>query len=530
MKTIGLSALLVIAGQFVSAQGKKDSVLLNAKDKLGRATNKIDTANTRIHTTLDSLVLYSDSKSRAAFHKADSIRSGFQSKVDSLQQAYQRPVNKMDSVSRRWQRKLDSLQSLRLPTNKLLSKYKSKLDSVSRTKTQSLAELNQKVDKLKSKATEGLKGINLPPQMQAPVNKLTQSIQGYKIPVVNGKIPGVDFSSARLPGFQGLQLSSGNQKMPSLGNTKVPGLNGVGEASKLNGFTNGSKELSTITNQMSGYGKDLQNITQGKMNEVKNLDKTAENEIMKTEAMGELKGKTGEIDKYKGKLKGRPDSAALKMVKDQAKTELMKEATDHFKGQEAVLKQAMGQMSKLKTKYSEVKSIADLPKKLPNPLKGTPFIERIVPGITFQIFNKGHFLLDVNPMALYCITPRLSAGAGWVERVAFDKPNPNMERVYGPRTVFQLSWTKGFTFRFQPELLNTFVPPQLIPTPGVTEGQREWVWSALVGMKKEFTVYKKIKGNTEVMYNLYNPESKSPYADRLVVRFGFEFPMKKKKR
>ena len=523
---------MVIIAQFVSAQGKKDSVISKTKDKLGRATNKIDTANTRIHTTLDSLVLYSDSKSRAAFHKADSIRSGFQSKVDSLQQAYQKPVHKMDSVSRRLQHKLDSLSAIAsskasLP-DKLISKYKSKLDSVTRAKSQKLAELNQKVDKLKSKATKGLKGINLPPQMQAPINKLKQSIQGYKIPIVNGKIPGVDLSSARLPGFQGFQLSSGNQKLPSLGNTKVPGLKGVGETNKLNGVTNGSKELSTITNQASGYGKDIQKITQGKMNEVKNLDKTAENEIMKTNAMGELKGKTGELDKYRGQLKGRPDSAALKMIKDKAKAELMKEATNHFKGQEAVLQQAMGQMSKLKTKYSEVKSIADLPKKLPNPLKGTPFIERIIPGITFQIYNKGHFLLDVNPVAFYRITPRLSAGAGWVERVAFDKPNPNTDRVYGPRTVFQVNWKKGFTFRFQPELLNTFVPPQLIPTPGVTEGQREWVWSAFVGMKKEFTVYKKIRGNTEVMYNLYNPESKSPYADRLVVRFGFEFPMKKK--
>lgn len=523
---------MAITAQFVSAQGKKDSVLLNAKDKLGMATNKIDSANNRAYTAVDSLVLHADDTSQTAFHKADSIRSGFQSKVDSLQQAYQKPVHKMDSVSRRLQHKLDSLSAIAsskagLP-DKLISKYKSRLDSVTRAKTQKLAELNQKVDKLKSKATESLKDINLPPQMQGPVNNLTQSIQGYKIPIVNGKIPGVDLSSARLPGFQGLQLPSGNQKMSSLGNTKVPGLKGMGEANKLNGFTNGSKELSTITNKASGYGKDIQNITQGKMNEVKNLDKTAENEIMKTEAMGELKGKTGEIDKYKSQLGDRSDSSVLKMVKDQAKTELMKEATDHFKGQEAVLKQAMGQMSKLKTKYSEVKSIADLPKKLPNPLKGTPFIERIIPGITFQVYNKGHFLLDVNPVALYRITPRLSAGAGWVERVAFDKPNPNTDRVYGPRTVFQVNWTKGFTFRFQPELLNTFVPPQLIPTPGVTEGQREWVWSALVGMKKEFIAYKKIRGNTEVMYNLYNPESKSPYADRLVVRFGFAFPMKKK--
>ena len=117
-----------------------------------------------------------------------------------------------------------------------------------------------------------------------------------------------------------------------------------------------------------------------------------------------------------------------------------------------------------------------------------------------------------------------------MERIAFDKLKfqQNTERVYGPRAAFQFLWTKGINFRFLPELLNTHVPPQLVANPS-DNGNREWVWSAFIGIKKDFTVYKNIKGNTEAMYNLYDPQSKSPYQDRFSVRFGFEFPMKKRK-
>jgi hypothetical protein len=76
-------------------------------------------------------------------------------------------------------------------------------------------------------------------------------------------------------------------------------------------------------------------------------------------------------------------------------------------------------------------------------------------------------------------------------------------------------------------LLNADIPPQLVMNPS-DNGNREWVWSAFVGIKKDFTVFKNIKGNTEALFNLYDQQNKSPYPDKFVVRFGFEFPMKKR--
>ncbi|MEJ0055095.1 MAG: hypothetical protein WDN75_05230 [Bacteroidota bacterium] len=99
--------------------------------------------------------------------------------------------------------------------------------------------------------------------------------------------------------------------------------------------------------------------------------------------------------------------------------------------------------------------------------------------------------------------------------------------MYGPRAAVQFNLAKGFSLRALPEVVNMYVPPQFSFSPADRRGRR-WEWSTLVGIKKEFKVYKTIRGNTEALYNLHSPQNTSPYHDQFVVRFGFEFPMKKK--
>ncbi len=521
----------MFAATFAMSQTKVDSLRVPRREITKNTTGKVDSLTNKLNSRLDSISHLSvtvpgDSTMRGAMHKADSIRSGFKSKADSLQLAFRKPLNKVDSLSRSLKYKIDSLTKLKLPTTKLTHR----LDSINKISSAKLAELNQKLGALKQKATKDLNALELPPQLKEPVQKLTQSISGYNIPMVNGKIPGID-PSLQLPQIGG-QLPTLGTQLPGNLNTSLPGnLTVPGVSSPVNGqvpgvtnpagIANPIGQLSNISSQVNGYGQDAKNIAQGNISQVKNLDKAAEKELMKSSVGAELKGKTAEVDQMKKKLATRPDSAAVTMVKQ----EVMKEATNHFKGQEAVLTEAMDKLSKLKTKYSDVKSMADLPKKLPNPLHDKPFIERIVPGITFQIISTGALVLDANAGAMYKISPRLSAGAGWVERLIFDTNQQN-RRMYGPRAAVQFDLRKGFGLRFVPEFVNAYIPPQL-QTP-IEGTDRQWVWGALVGLKKEFKVYKNLRGNTEALYNLYNPNHMSPYRDQLVVRFGFEFQIKKK--
>jgi hypothetical protein len=501
----------------VFAQKKKDTLRLPMQ-ATEKAIQKIDSINGSLQSKIDNAKLPGDSTARAAYHKVDSIRSGFQYRVDSLQLAYKKPLDKIDATSKSLQHKIDSLQTLKLPTDKLTAK----LDSVKNIGTKKIADLNQNVERLKGKATESLKSLNLPKEMQGPVDKLQQSVSAYKIPAVDGKIPDLGIGGTKLPG---LEMPKG-MNAPSLGNAKIPGVEDVSEIKELKNLTNETKELSNLGKEEGAYGKDIKNISQGKLSEVKNIDKVAEDEAKKMVGGKELTGMTGDLEKYKKQL-GRPDSAALSMAKQEAKEMAMKEATNHFAGKEEILKGAMDKMAKLKTRYSEVKSMADLPKRLPNPLKGKPFRERLIPGFTLQFLSDKNFKMDFNPSIVYHLRPRLKAGIGWNERITFASWLPTItDRVYGLRTFGEFALPKGFNARADIELLNAIIPPLLINTTDV--GKRDWEWSMLVGLKKEFKIYKSISGNVQTMYRLWSDHDKVPFPDRLVVRMGFEFPMKKR--
>jgi hypothetical protein len=467
-------------------------------------------ANGALAQQWDSLTLIqpTDTLLLNSIQKADSIALLFQSKADSLNGLYQKPLTELDSVRNNVQSKIDSLTNLSLPTENLTRK----LDSLNRIKGEQISSLTKKVEDLKSKATQGLQEIQLPPELQEPMQKLQSSVQSYSLPALNTTSSGIP--SLEMPG-------PGNLRLPTLSNQLALDPN-------LKDITGNLNKISDLAGQAGQYTQDAQNLVKGNLDEVKSIDKTIESKVAGMEGVDQLKEGTAML----GQLNQLQDSAAMQdKAKELITEQAMNMAQDHFAGKQEVLQQAMNKMSKLKSKYSEVKSMAELPKKLPNPLKGKPFIERIVPGVFFQIQTSQYFLLDVNPMLMYLISPRFSAGAGWNQRLPFDELTVRKEeRVYGPRVAVEFKWTKGINFRLLPELMNTTIPPFIAQSMGVDQTYREWVPSLFVGIKKDFTVYKQIKGNTEILYNLYDPDGMSPYGDKLSVRFGFEFPIKKKKK
>ncbi|MBN8653033.1 MAG: hypothetical protein J0L67_16495 [Cytophagales bacterium] len=439
--------------------------------------------------------------------KADSLALGFQSKADSLHNSYQQQLNSINATRNRLQQKIDSLNNLKVPTQKLTQQ----LDSLNQLQTQKLNEVTTKINNLKTKATKSLDEINLPQELQGPVNNLKQSINGFT-----------------LPGTSPKNLAIGNLDLPNITNTQLPTLTDqIKLDPSLKNFSSELSQLNGFGNNLGTYAEDVKQLTQGNLDEVKSVDKLIENKVAGIEGMEQLQEGKALMEKAK------PDSAALaNMAKEVVQEQILNSAQDHFAGKEAVLQQAMDKMSKLKNRYSEVKSMAELPKRLPNPLKGKPFIERLVPGISFQIQKSQYFLLDVNPVLRYKIRPRISAGMGWNERLPFDgwKIQGGNERVYGPRAVFQVAWTKGIIFTLQPEVMNTTIPPLLASRLGYDPAYRTWITSVFGGIKKEFTVYKGIKGNSEFLYNFRDKDGMSPYADKVNVRFGFESPMKKKQK
>lgn len=465
------------------------------------------TAQGAIAQSWDSVNLHlpSDTLFQNSIQKADSITQTFTTSVDSLNEVYQRNLNKITQTQNLLQHQLDSLQNLKLPTEKLSGK----LDSLKQVGDEQINSLTNKIEELKTRTTQQLEEINLPPQLQEPMQKLHASITGYSVPAL-------DFSA---PDLSNLNLSGEKVRLPTLTDQ-------IKLDSNLKDFTIDVGKISGLTNQVGQYTQDIQNLAKGNLDEIKSLDKALENKLASMEGVDQLTEGKALFAEY-----SQIDSA---WVKEQAKALVQEQITaiaqNHFAGKQEVLQQAMDKLKKLKGRYSELKSMAELPKKLPNPLKSKPFIERLLPGISFQIQNSDYFLMDINPYLMYQITPRFSAGAGWNHRLPMDDWRvAKTERIYGPRAAFELKWTKGINFRLLPELMYTAIPTNVKSNTN-DPAYKEWVPSVFVGIKKDFTVYKTIKGNTEVLYNLYDKDNKSPYGDRLSIRFGFEFPMKKRLR
>jgi hypothetical protein len=287
-------------------------------------------------------------------------------------------------------------------------------------------------------------------------------------------------------------------------------------------------DLGQVTEQAKAYQGDIKNISQGNLNEVKELPKTIEEQATRLEGVEELQKQSAVVEEYKGQLEPLKDPNA---AKEKGAAMVKEAAIDHFAGKQDQLKAAMDKISKYKQKYSSVSSLKDLPTRPPNPMKGKPFVERLVPGLYFQYQQKNYNLFDVNPYVGYRISGKFTSGLGWNHRYAYDRKKHEWSeraRIYGPRAYVDFKLGKGFIAHLENEVMNAFVPSALLGNPDT--GRREWVWSMMTGLKKEYKIYGNLKGTVLLQYNVFNPKYKAPYVDRLNSRIGFEYVLKKPKK
>jgi hypothetical protein len=423
---------------------------------------------------------------------ADSLKTGVTTKTSGV-------INKLNH-------QLDSLNGLQLPTGKLTRK----IDSLNQRKNHLLSEVNNKQAELlgntkkklsdwqaRLKSKLGMDGSGL------PISNSQSLIPNSQIPNADLKIPSlgaVDFQNMGLPS----ELSEINQSLPF---------------SKMDGLSEWQSKLGDVGGKLSSFSSIPSNPDKLIETAASNIDGVKE--IQKLSTGGLEQTEMGKI------MKAAENPEAVKqMAIDQVK----KEAINHFAGKEQVLQTAMEQISKYKKAYPSVNSLSDIKKRPPNPMKGKPFIERLVPGFALQIHTKNYLNFDVTPFAAYKLSGRFSIGLGWNQRFAMDwssKTFMHEGRVYGPRAFTDFKLPRGFAIRLEAEYLNTYVPPYLAST----DSKRQWVFGTMTGLKKDYRLFKKVKGFTIVQFDLvrlFKTTNNSPYADVVNTRFGFEFPMKKK--
>lgn len=479
--------------------------------------------------------------SHVQFKKLDSIEHSFTAQSDSVRQSYIQKKEKLGALKLRYLNRIDSLKNktaIQFPGNPLdtlkpdlnVAQYKRKIDSLD----QQVAYLNNKVtsriDSLKGQVNHQIDKLKLPKETDAKIAKLTSQMDKLSVPAFDSDI------SDRL-GLNNVGTSLPD--MPQSGNllpSNLPGTN--------------SPAISPGMRGMDAKLPDLQgNIPSADINTGKIGDITGQaGDIQKqvTEAAGstEALGKTLE-NKASEQIKGLPDQqlpgveglpGGIPKTGDEAKEQLaqlaQKEAINHFAGKEAVITSAMEKMSKYKQKYSSVNSLKDIKdEKRHNEMKGKPVRERLVPALTLQFQSWQDFMLDINPSVGYRFTSHFTGGIGWNQRVAFNISQTQFNKeakVYGIRSYGEYTFKKGFGLRLDIESMNT--PAKDIDPATDVVPPRDWIWGALIGVKQKYPIYEKLKGNAQMMYNIFDKDHSSPYIERINFRIGLEFTLKRKEK
>jgi len=533
-----------------------------------------DSLQHKMDTVLSGKIHGFDSTQTLIINKVDSMAKlpeGLVHFPDNLKPNLSKYNRKLDSIKGKLTHRIDSLQKLNLPA----SQYTHLLDSIERAgplkdvkqAEARLASLEQKVNepvtklsaeigKIESKINQKLSRINkeggaeanLPGSVSLPDAKGLPPIPSAGIsPDVVGVSPAIPNPSLNLPqgtlpnsanplnGINGLgnnnlagNLGKETNELKSLSNAPQTELSQLKNTSELGQAEKELTQVNQISSQAKGYSKDLKNLSKGNLDSVKQFNQVLEKKVMQNGEMKLFQSEVKGLDQYKAMAaKGNDPKAMEKLAMEQAK----QQAVNHFAGKEKELQSAMSLISKYKQKYSSLASIHDIPKRARNTMHGKSLIERIVPGINLQVQKKSTVLIDFNPQIGYRFNGRLTVGAGWNERVGFHHYThlSHKDRIFGPRTFAEFKFTKGFALRGEIEMMNTFVPPLITASVAPDPTNRQWVWGIFGGIKKEYNLSKKIRGNIQMMYNFHDRFYKtSPYADRLNVRMGFEFPMKKK--
>lgn len=477
----------------------------------------------------DSLRLEGDTVRQNAEAKLDSLEQGFTKTSDSIRNAYTSKVQRLAQLGERYSLRIDSIKNKRpeTPGNPLdtigttadVNRYTKKLDSLD----QQLASIQQtttdKLDSVKAKVTQQISKLKLPKAAEGKVAGLNSMMDKVNVPAFNtdiAKQSGLNISTS-LPGFS---TKLPRMELPQTSTPNIPDVTMPDATSSLPQTGINTGELNDITGQAGSVQQQVKEATASE------------------EALGKtLEGKAAE------QVKGLPDKnlpdtpglpGALPKTGDEAKEQVMnlakKEAVNHFAGKEQVLTSAMEKMSKYKRKYNSVNSLKDIKDDKPhNEMRGKPLRERLVPALTLQFQSWQDLMLDINPSIGYKLNSHMVVGIGWNQRIAFNVPARDFNRyanVHGFRSYGEYNLKKGFGIRADIECMNTPLKERIITD---APPQRAWVWSAMVGIKQKYPIYKKLKGNAQLMYNLFDKDHRSPYTDRINWRIGLELTLKKKK-
>jgi hypothetical protein len=480
----------------------------------------------------------------------DSLKTKISVKVDSLRDIPSSHIERIKAVQRKTSSKLDSLKNLaRLPVisipgdslgrkpqsavaglnekvNGAASGVQSKTDSLGKRITGTTDKIREGIEK---KATAVIGGNPSLPDGKLP------SVPGINVPVIEGNVPSIGSDLPALNGqpFPDTKLSSVSSEIPTIEKIEQPALAlpKVSDEIKIPG------EIDQLKQQTDKAGESLKEVQQYK-DEVKTAQEQGLKDAEKLPETAEEK--VADLPKVKGAKKGIGAATAKqqeyeaminrykdkKLVQAEMKRKMTNVVNDQLNQQTPALKEAQASFSKSKKLYKDANSLSSaVKKKQASAMQGKSFGQRLVPGITFQSYNRSVYTMDWGLQLGYRFTGRLTAGIGGIYRTGFSKSYDSFIKglhVYGGRVYSDFLVRKGFFLHGEFEMLNT--SDFITRTAEIPDAS---VWGSNIGIGKQYNLSKRIKGSIIALYRLeFNGHL--PEQSKVNLRMGFDLKRKKK--
>jgi hypothetical protein len=451
--------------------------------------------------TLTRTLKYADSSksnfSNKIDFKTDSIVSHFNKSVDSLrnrQQSDSAYTKRLDSLYKNLQRQLDALRSRYNEAGNAVERKISRLDSAIAQRTSRLDSL------LKSHSIQ---------TTRLRLDNVTTDIPNLPSDGIPTALPKVNASEAIPINNLAIRSPELNQVLP-------------------NEFT------STITNQ------DLTSVTTRAGTMVKNVDSLSTADVT-NRASKEIEKQATNIDEVKQLKEELNKTAVVKQEFEKTKAldgdpdELKKKAAgmagDYFSGKEDLIRKDLDNIAKLQKKYPSVKDVRFLPKRRPNEMKGKPFVERLIPAITFQVLPSSDITFDLAPSIGYRISGKINIGAGAFRRISYLRKEGTLTALdcYGFRVNNTFRFFKSVNTYLEYERSKSIDQSQLVHGAILTTPENKWSNKINVGVFNRYSLGRNLFGHFVIMYDILQIK-KFPNTTGSSARFGFDYQLVRKRK
>jgi len=361
---------------------------------------------------------------------------------------------------------------------------------------------------------------------------ISQSINPDLPKMTDVKLPDGIESVTEKVGEAGSKLEKVGEVKNEVKGIKENGLDGVKDLPKtaeLEKITSKTEEVNKLTEEAGQYKDQVKEIKETGIEDLNT--ESLEEEVSKMSGVKELDAQTKKAKELAGSQTAMLQRYSdKKLIQAELKRKSANVVNDQMKDFMPSIKAKQADMVKAKKLSGNVVQTADSVKKIKreNAMKGKPFRNRIVPGVTMQTFNgNGEMLFDLGPQIGYRVTGRLTMGVGGVYRVGVGKVNPSWvedKDTYGYRVYSDFALIKGFFGHAEFESLNKPVQSPLSPQEIDTQDAK----GINIGLGKKYTISSRVKGSLMGMYRC-SLTGDLPGQSKFAVRMGFDYVFKKPK-